>query len=329
MEQTIGKRIVQNRKRLGLTQDQLAEKLGVTAQAVSKWENDQSCPDITLLSQLADIFGISTDELLGHKQEKVYVAEPVDDEEKETMKFTYDAGRKGTVGFALFVLLTGGLFLAAQLMEIGASFWSILWPTALLVFGAMGLFPRFSFFRLFCAVVGGWFLANIFLPISFKPSAGIVWAIILILFGLSLLVDGAKKPKGHKLRFKKGLGKGNRNAPTEEYTEEEDLFRFDASFGEGTKFVCLPVLRRGEVSVSFGDYVIDLSNVESVDNCVMNVNCSFGHLQILVPERFAVKTDSSTAFAGFSVSGSPRNTPEGIIRLNASCSFGEITVEYV
>ena len=35
MEQTIGKRIVKNRKRLGLTQDQLAEKLGVTAQAVS------------------------------------------------------------------------------------------------------------------------------------------------------------------------------------------------------------------------------------------------------------------------------------------------------
>ena len=329
MEQTIGKRIVKNRKRLGLTQDQLAEKLGVTAQAVSKWENDQSCPDITLLSRLADIFGVSTDELLGHKQEKVYVAEPVEDEEEETMKFTYDAGRKATVGFAFFVLLTGGLFLAAQLMELGASFWSILWPTALLVFGVFGLFPRFSFFRLFCAVVGGWVLANIFVPISFKPSAGIVWAIILILFGLSLLVDGAKKPKGHKIRFVNGLGKGGRRAPTEEYTEEEDLFRFDASFGEGTKFVCLPVLRSGEINVSFGDYTLDLSNVESVDNCAMNVNCSFGHLQILVPERFAVKTDSSTAFAGFSVSGHHNDAPEGIIRLNAACSFGEITVEYV
>ena len=64
MEQTLGKRIVDNRKRLKLTQDQLAEKLGVTAQAVSKWENDQSCPDITILPKLADIFGISTDELL-------------------------------------------------------------------------------------------------------------------------------------------------------------------------------------------------------------------------------------------------------------------------
>ena len=42
MEETLGKRIVANRKCLGLTQDQLAEKLGVTAQAVSKWENEFS-----------------------------------------------------------------------------------------------------------------------------------------------------------------------------------------------------------------------------------------------------------------------------------------------
>lgn len=65
MEETLGKRIVQNRKRLSLTQDQPAERLGVTAQAVSKWENNQSCPDITLLPRLAESFGTTTDALLG------------------------------------------------------------------------------------------------------------------------------------------------------------------------------------------------------------------------------------------------------------------------
>ncbi len=49
MEETLGKRISAGRKRLGMTQDKLAETLGVTAQAVSKWENDQSCPDISML----------------------------------------------------------------------------------------------------------------------------------------------------------------------------------------------------------------------------------------------------------------------------------------
>ncbi len=51
------------RKGLGITQEALAQKLGVSNQAVSKWEADQCCPDITLLPPLADIFGISMDEL--------------------------------------------------------------------------------------------------------------------------------------------------------------------------------------------------------------------------------------------------------------------------
>ena len=49
----------------GLTQAALAEQLGITFQAVSKWENGQSAPDITLLPQLADIFGVQIDELFG------------------------------------------------------------------------------------------------------------------------------------------------------------------------------------------------------------------------------------------------------------------------
>ena len=72
MDLSLGKRITKNRKRLGLTQDQLAEKLGITAQAVSKWENDLSCPDISILPKLADIFSISTDELLGRTKEWKY-----------------------------------------------------------------------------------------------------------------------------------------------------------------------------------------------------------------------------------------------------------------
>ena len=54
-----------------LTQDQLAESLGVTAQAVSKWENDVSCPDISILPQLADILHTTTDYLLSGKKDEV------------------------------------------------------------------------------------------------------------------------------------------------------------------------------------------------------------------------------------------------------------------
>ncbi len=61
---TLGQKIAGLRKEKGLTQETLAERLSVSPQAVSKWENDQSCPDITLLPALADILGITVDELL-------------------------------------------------------------------------------------------------------------------------------------------------------------------------------------------------------------------------------------------------------------------------
>lgn len=53
------------RKKQGLTQEDLAVKLGVTNQSVSKWESAQCCPDISLIPKLADIFCISIDELFG------------------------------------------------------------------------------------------------------------------------------------------------------------------------------------------------------------------------------------------------------------------------
>lgn len=71
MNETIGNRIQKIRKEKGLTQEDLAEKLGVSAQAVSKWENDASCPDISLLPQLCRILGITTDALLSGKTETV------------------------------------------------------------------------------------------------------------------------------------------------------------------------------------------------------------------------------------------------------------------
>ncbi len=62
--ETLGARIARLRKEMKLTQDEIAERLNVSPQAVSKWENDQSCPDIMLLTEIADIFGITTDVLL-------------------------------------------------------------------------------------------------------------------------------------------------------------------------------------------------------------------------------------------------------------------------
>ena len=61
---TIGRKITQLRTAKGLSQEQLAEALDISRQSVSKWEVDQSLPQIDKVLQLAGLFGISTDALL-------------------------------------------------------------------------------------------------------------------------------------------------------------------------------------------------------------------------------------------------------------------------
>ncbi|MBQ1303776.1 MAG: helix-turn-helix transcriptional regulator, partial [Erysipelotrichaceae bacterium] len=72
--ESFGARLAELRRQHNLTQNDIADRLNISAQAVSKWENDLTSPDIDTLLKLADIFNISTDELLGkNKIEPVYL----------------------------------------------------------------------------------------------------------------------------------------------------------------------------------------------------------------------------------------------------------------
>lgn len=70
MKDQLAKNICRYRKAKGLTQEELARALGVTYQAVSKWETAQTLPDISLLPMLSRIFGISVDKLLGYASQE-------------------------------------------------------------------------------------------------------------------------------------------------------------------------------------------------------------------------------------------------------------------
>ena len=70
----IGKNILELRRKKNVTQEELAAELGVTAAAVSKWENGYTLPDILMLCALADYFCVTTDELLGRAKEWKYAA---------------------------------------------------------------------------------------------------------------------------------------------------------------------------------------------------------------------------------------------------------------
>ncbi|MBL7884919.1 MAG: helix-turn-helix domain-containing protein, partial [Bacteroidia bacterium] len=68
----IGNKIAEARKKLNISQAQLAEQVSISPQAVGKWERGESMPDITTLNRLAEIFGVD----LNYFSENVYVVEP-------------------------------------------------------------------------------------------------------------------------------------------------------------------------------------------------------------------------------------------------------------
>ena len=200
MEQKIGSRIAANRKRLKLTQEQLAEKLGVTPQAVSKWENDQSCPDIWMLPRLAEVFGITTDALLGIEKERVYEAQVVEaeasssgEDTRENWSVELTAGRRGKLLLAVWMLLAAAMLGAANVLDREVTFWTALWTTGILAYGLQGVFTSFSILRLGCAVFGGYFILSTLKLFSLDPEKNWLLPILLLFLGCSLLVEGIRR----------------------------------------------------------------------------------------------------------------------------------------
>ena len=103
---SLGSKIAFYRKKLSLTQEELAEKCSVTPQAVSKWENDISAPDIALIPVLAQLFGISCDGLLGVETEQVRaVPQQLVDLNKVLLKIKVDSAEGDKVNLNLPIML--------------------------------------------------------------------------------------------------------------------------------------------------------------------------------------------------------------------------------
>lgn len=340
MEETLGKRIAGHRKRLGLTQDALAERLGITAQAVSKWENDQSCPDITMLPRLAEVFDCTTDELLGLPKKEVYMAEIIPEQETEEpgkpaglrmegedgmWELKWDAGRRSSLGFAVWILLSGFLLFISVDAQLNASLWDILWTSGLLLFGLFGIvYPHFSILRLGCAFLGGCFLCQRVFSVSMEMDYILV--AFLLCFGAVLLIGALRKPKKGSFHVRHN----GRNMTKNHCVYDGETFDCATSFGENHHLITLPRLSGGSASLSFGELKVDLSGCgEIADGCTLELSSSFGELELLVPKRYRVEANIRTAFASFETKGAPDADADAVIYVNGNAGFGEIVLRYL
>ena len=341
MEETLGKRISAHRKSLGLTQDALAEQLGITAQAVSKWENDQSCPDITMLPRLAEIFRCTTDELLGIAPKEIPAAEAaapthtVKEPEPSKSYIHRKALTSPGAAFGLWLFLTGLITLLDSLFPYPMALsdpgyrcdlWDIALSCGIFAFGLSALLRRFSFLRLACAGFGGICVLNL---LTQPGITDMDWRIPLCaglaIFGLDMLLDslrGRKRsiPKGHKVP----------SCMKNSFETEDERFSCCTAFGEDTHLISMPRLSSGRAEVSFGDLTLNLSGCQQFsENCQLNLDCSFGETTILVPRCCRAEVNIITAFASCDTVGTPDPDAAARIYVNGNAAFGHITFRYI
>ena len=85
-EQTLGQRIAAQRKKLGLSQEALGDKMGVSRQAISKWESDGAVPEIDKLIAMSKLFGVTLGWLLGVEEEPTAPAPSFTDDQLELIR---------------------------------------------------------------------------------------------------------------------------------------------------------------------------------------------------------------------------------------------------
>lgn len=113
---TLGEKIQQLRKATGISQEQLAEQLGVSRQSVSKWELDDAIPETSKIVLLSELFSISTDELLKNSCSKCETDAPGQMGEGRLEKIAANnaANRQRAMGFKTIIL--GLVMLVLELM---------------------------------------------------------------------------------------------------------------------------------------------------------------------------------------------------------------------
>lgn len=116
-------RLVTLRKENKLSQEALAEKLGLSRQAISKWERAEASPDTDNLIALASLYGISLDELLGNTPVKEEKTEPA---EEKTLTDSQFKGKNHLTKAPLILLAVVAVYVVGGII-IGGKWWAIMW----------------------------------------------------------------------------------------------------------------------------------------------------------------------------------------------------------
>jgi len=185
------------RKQKGISQEQLAEMLDISRQAVSKWELGESLPDVENIVKLSEIFGVSTDYLMKHESPQASAWESTTESRSS---FDFDDEEDSGGGFAFN--LRGVLTPLATLAFLVMGFYWNLWHPGWVVFVAAWLIGQvIDFFQTGNLKISFYGIAGIlFIILGFIFGA---WAYLWLLFIVAWVFDSAFKRSKPKKKKKK------------------------------------------------------------------------------------------------------------------------------
>lgn len=315
---TLGRRIMTLRKAAGMTQEQLAEKLGVSPQAVSKWENDVSCPDISSIPLIASIFGVSTDELLGIKQ-------TIPPAKTESIAEDSRSHPKG-LGAGVLLIVLGMAFLISRTADLPFSLWDILWPAVLLGVGIAWAIENRSVFCLGIAGAGLYLLLkNLGTSVPYPTDWNIVWSLALILLGLDIVLHRMLPSIFHS----KKLNGSHRfdGKSVSNYDLCNGFLSSETVFGEKHYTVESGEISGADIETIFGSCTMDLSPCTFAAEAALQVEVSFGQLQLILPSSVRIVSNTKNAFGSTDIIGIPDEAAANIT-LRGEISFASLKISY-
>ena len=321
---TLGKRIMALRKTAGMTQEQVAERLGVSPQAVSKWENDISCPDVTMIPRIAQLFNISTDELLGLKASAVRPADASSGSHKNGGGSRSSSATHG-IGFGLLLIVLGRAYLVSRKMNTTFNIWGILWPTVLFGLGIASALEHRSAFFLGVAGIGFYYLLfNLGQKMPFEMSWGVAIPFALILFGIDMVLK--KRFSSFFDRNDSQHWDGGKRA-VRSFSCENGFVSCSSVFCENILSAEAGHITGGRIKTAFGHCVLDLSACTFAPETHFSIETSFGSLELILPRNVRVNSSVEAAFGGVETKGHPDNA-DAMLDLCGSTAFGTTQIRY-
>lgn len=203
---TLGERLFNMRKKSGLSQEQVAENLGVTRQTVSKWETDQTTPDFDKIIPISKLYNVSVNELFGEDavqgdDEKIKATEFEHDDmsDKEMFEIRHKYKKRFAIllslAVAVYILSVVPLILLkSEISAIVIFFIMIAAATAMIIFGAVSK-PKFGkqdkgddkenkLFKKICSIMSSVILV-IYLLVSFLTGAWYITWVLWIVYAIA------------------------------------------------------------------------------------------------------------------------------------------------